>query len=140
MKADLQGEMIGIKGAAESLGVNINELAEAVTERKPLRGVTLPVPLRVGTMNKQFLFYEQEILSAAKVMQQQARYPIGTVVISRKDELDDDEHGEERITPAGSEWTVTGHEDDGSCHIVCAATGGWIVPCLHVMDSDFFPK
>lgn len=120
----LQGEMIGIKGAAESLGVNIDELAEAVTDRKPLCGVTLPVPLRVGTMNQQFLFYEHEIISAAKVMQQRARYPIGTVVISRRDELDDDENGEERITPAGSEWKVTFHENDGSCHIVCAATGG----------------
>lgn len=136
----LQGEMIGIKGAAESLGVSINELTEAVTESKPLRGVTIPVPLRVGTLNQQFLFNEQDIVNAAKVMQQRAHYPIGTVVISRKDELDDDENGEERTTPAGSEWKVTFHENDGSCHIVCAATGGWIVPCLHTMINDFFPR
>lgn len=140
MKAVLQGEMIGVKNAAEALGVSIIELAEAVAESKPLRGVALPEPLRVGTMNKQFLFYEQEIISASKIMQQRARYPIGTVLISRKNGLDDDENGEERITPAGSEWKVTGHEDDGSCHIVCATTGAWIVPCLHIMDSDFYPK
>lgn len=67
-----------------------------------------------------------------------AKWPVDTKFISKLDELDDDEHGEERITPAGSVWEVTGVDvDAGVFHIACPATGAWICPCEKALSNDF---
>lgn len=70
-------------------------------------------------------------------------YPIGTRLISLCAELDDDENGNERLTPVGSEWVVTGREISNGTHarhLHCEATGAWIIPFIDDIDRQFKVK
>nr|WP_289073821.1 hypothetical protein [uncultured Halomonas sp.] len=142
-------DLISITSAAGLLGVEVYEIEQALKQNTTLYGVALPTPITVGTQKPQILFEVHRVKEAASALletgfsqvqkSQRERYPKGCVLISRKEELDDDD-GEERWTPAGSEWTVNGYEADGSCHIVCEANGAWIVPDLDHLDRYFYPK
>lgn len=65
---------------------------------------------------------------------------IGQKYISRLDELDSDEHDNDRITPAGSVWEVTHLADpvEKAWSIVCHETGGWINPNEEELARDFY--
>lgn len=63
---------------------------------------------------------------------------VGTLFRSKRDELDQDENDEERITPAGSVWEVRA-VCDTYVAIVCKATGGWINPDFAELARDFEP-
>ena len=52
-------------------------------------------------------------------------------------EIDTDEHGNERVTPPGSVWRVTGHNCDDVWDIVCDATGAWICPTEAELAEQF---
>jgi hypothetical protein len=63
------------------------------------------------------------------------KYPLGARVVNLRDELDDDED-RERITPAGSVWSVA-LVDGENRHIVCEATGAAIIPTVSELDTGF---
>ncbi|MFK4047357.1 hypothetical protein ACI2KH_20590 [Roseomonas mucosa] len=68
---------------------------------------------------------------------------IGERFVSLSDELDQDENDAERVTPAGSIWEVRDVNRYGSGYvsisIVCAETGGWIMPSPAELARDFKP-
>jgi hypothetical protein len=62
-------------------------------------------------------------------------YPVGTLFVSLRDEMDDDD-GRERITTAGNVWKViTVNGDDR--YIACEATGASIVPTVAELLTQF---
>ena len=74
---------------------------------------------------------------------ERGRYPVGTRLISLTAERDDDENGEERITPAGSEWIVTRLEQSNGAqarHLGCNATGAWVIPSVRDIEKQFTVK
>lgn len=65
-------------------------------------------------------------------------WPFGVTFINIKDETDTDEHGNERITPKGSTWVVTGESGTGDDWLLsCEATGASIIPSSFDLRNDF---
>lgn len=63
---------------------------------------------------------------------------------SLRDEIDTDEDGGERTTPAGSVWTLdsvnyTDPRDGDVWNAICGATGAWVVVTLGELARDFTP-
>lgn len=61
---------------------------------------------------------------------------VGALYVSRRDELDCDPDGRDRVTPAGSLWRVV-EVAPAFVSIVCDATGGWINPDADELARDF---
>jgi hypothetical protein len=69
---------------------------------------------------------------------------VGQQFRSHLDETDTDDHGAERVTRAGSVWTVAscvvnarGEPIDGLWNVVCEATGAWTCPTEDDLRQDF---
>lgn len=68
---------------------------------------------------------------------------IGDSFKNIKDELDTDEYGQDRITPAGFVWVVTEINENGegpgvpNYGLSCEATGAWIYPNGQQLSQDF---
>ncbi len=62
--------------------------------------------------------------------------PVGAVLISLRDEVDHDEHDNERVTPAGSKWVIL-EIDPASIHIACHETGASIFVSVCQIGADF---
>lgn len=73
-----------------------------------------------------------------------AKYGIGALFASTRDEPDDDHTGRVRITPAGSLWEVRSidryvYQDGSVCAytLVCPATGGCITPYTPIAGEPY---
>lgn len=63
----------------------------------------------------------------------------GVLAIAQADEPDTDNEGEDRITPTGAVWIVTGFPGDDAISIVCYRTGAAINPCeMELRDPTQF--
>jgi hypothetical protein len=62
---------------------------------------------------------------------------IGDQFTSLLDEVDTDENGEERITPAGSLWRIADHNHGDTWDLVCDETGAWICPTEAELAQQF---
>lgn len=96
----------------------------------------LPDALRIVTTKPSALLYAWPVVK------------VGQLYRSLRDEIDsadpDDEEAlpflnddGERVTPAGSTWRVTSHNNGGVWDIVCDETGGWICPTEAELAEQF---